>query len=422
MSYKRNKIIVVGILFAFIFVLSNDVFAAQKHEADFDDLSEYYSTQMACKNIDEDCVNRPEYKFYLKMYDIYYLYKNKYKVNLDLPLIMATLFYNSDQMSDVVEMNLNEYDHEDLVKTDWNPKNTTTLDWEYKYETLPNYLVYNDSSFDMQILAKNMVTKTTEQSCVDKDGLKTKTEKVKDTEEDLKCGEGEKLEKGSSTYKLDYDKYDDFLLKYIEYKYYLRRMVDESCIPGKTNSKALSSGNDENFNSSSNCSSSNSGAFMQGDIIYYNQGDYSAYSYGGFGTIQSHGCGPSSLSIVISSMTGEEHDPVEITNHVCGIGGCTDAGTTLAAIGQTIEDYGFHYTQTTNINEVYDALSNGDALVIASMGPGHFTTGGHYITLTGASAGNMVTIYDPGNRSNNHEWDMNLVGAESNYGFWIVTR
>lgn len=617
MPQKKNKYISLSLIICFLILfLSNNVLAEQKHEADFSDLSDYYSTKLACKSVDEDCASRPEYKFYLKMYDIYYLYKNKYNVTLDLPLLMATLFYNSDQMSVVMEMNLSNYNRDTLVNSDWNPTMTTTLDWDYNYESLPNYLVYNDSSYDMQILAKNMVTKTTEQSCVDKDGKTTKSEKVKDTEEDLSCEDGETLKKGSSTYALDYDKYDDFLLKYIEYKYYIRRMVDESClvkdngenitlsvnvseadgnifvgdsrneglcatITGKdaslckySSNGVVQDGNDyyiaegsqgyswfdstaisainsilddnpdstfniiinmgvngllgdvdkyvskyneliigdwknqnvvlvsvnpvdetkesqygyttknsdiETFNdkikdkvtgtnvlycdvygsikddfstfdglhytsdtyqdiydstmncidsgvaekienATNSCSFSKIGGFEDGNIIYYNQGDYSAYSYGGYGTIKSHGCGPSSLAIVISSMTGEEHDPVEITNHVCGIGGCSPEGTYISAIGQTIEDYGFHYEQTTDSQKVYDALASGDALVIVSMGPGHFTTGGHYITLTAANGSNMVTVADPGNRSNNHEWDLSLIASESNYGFWIVTR
>ena len=119
-------------------------------------------------------------------------------------------------------MNLSDYDRKTIVESDWNPSGTTELDWDYDYESKDNYLVSNDSSMDMQVLAKNMVLKTTTQKCV-KDGKTIKSEEVKDTEEDLKCGDGETLEKGNSTYKLDLDKYDDFLLEYIEKKYYLGR-------------------------------------------------------------------------------------------------------------------------------------------------------------------------------------------------------
>ena len=202
---------------------------ARTHEANFDDLSDYYSTQKVCRNNTSDCRSGAEYKFYLKMYDLYYLYRNKYKVKLDLPLIMSTLFYNNDQMSTVLKMNLSDYDRKTIVESDWNPTTTTELDWDYDYESKYNYLVSNDSSMDMQVLAKNMVSKTTTQKCV-KDGNIVKSEKIKDTEDDLVCGEGETLEKGESTYELDLDKYDEFLLEYIEKKYYLNRSVDNPVV------------------------------------------------------------------------------------------------------------------------------------------------------------------------------------------------
>lgn len=203
----------------------NVTFIARKHEVDLGDLSDYYGTHSSCDSKNENCKSGPEYRFYLKMYDLYYLYLTKYRVRLDLPLLMSTLAYNSDQLSDVFKMNLNDYERETIVESDWNPKETTTLDWDYDYESQENYLVSNDSSFDMQILAKNMVTKTTMQKCV-KDGKTIKSESIKDSEDDLKCADDETLEMGNSTYKLDLEKYDDFLLEYIEKKYYLGRTTD----------------------------------------------------------------------------------------------------------------------------------------------------------------------------------------------------
>ena len=234
---------------------------ARIHEANFDDLSDYYSVDKVCKDNLEECKSNPEYKFYLKMYDLYYLYKNKYKVKLDLPLIMSTLFYNSDQMNVVFKMNLSDYDRKTIVESDWNPSGTTELDWDYDYESKDNYLVSNDSSMDMQVLAKNMVLKTTTQKCV-KDGKTIKSQDVKDSEEDLKCGDGETLEKGNSTYKLDMDKYDNFLLEYIEKKYYLGRKtanpvqsngpdyVNHSKKPSSVNVNSSSDNNNSNNNNS----------------------------------------------------------------------------------------------------------------------------------------------------------------------------
>lgn len=134
-----------------------------------DDLSDYYGTTKACTKdgSENDCRNGNEYKFYLKMYDMYYLYKNKYNVTLDLPLIMAALYYGNEQMPEMFASNLNEYDRSSLKNND----TVTNLDWEYdfKNDECYTYLNSNDNSFDMQILAKNMVTKKITYKCSDSD-------------------------------------------------------------------------------------------------------------------------------------------------------------------------------------------------------------------------------------------------------------
>ena len=253
---RKFLILLTVCVIIFTFVFNINVFA--RHEANIDEMSEYFSPNNVCRNNSSECKNEPEYKFYQKMYDLYYLYLTKYDVKLDLPLIMSTLTFNSDDTYTVFKMNLNDYERKTIVEADWNPTEITSLDWDYDYESKDNYLVSNDSSMDMQVLAKNMVSKTTEEKCV-KDGSIIKSEKVKDTDEDLACGDGETLEKGNSTYKLDLDKYDDFLLEYIEKKYYLKRMTDNPVVsngPSYNSSKTPSIINKKKNTSSSSTSSS----------------------------------------------------------------------------------------------------------------------------------------------------------------------
>lgn len=130
-----------------------------------EDLSDYYGSSKACTKdgSENDCRNGNEYKFYLKMYDMYYLYKNKYNVTLDLPLIMAALYYGNEQMPLMFASNLNQYDRSSLKDNN----TVTNLDWEYdfKNDDCYTYLNANDNSYDMQILAKNMVTKKVTYKC-----------------------------------------------------------------------------------------------------------------------------------------------------------------------------------------------------------------------------------------------------------------
>ena len=384
-------------------------FVSKKYGYNPKDLSDYFGKKQACTNdgSENDCRNGDEYKFYLKMYDMYYLYKNKYNVNLDLPLIMATLYYNDVELPVVFSKNLNEYDR--IAVKDTNQ--ITNLDWEYDYKNIPGYqyLDSDNSCYDMQILAKNMVTKNITYTC--SDGTKKETKDIESSnysDNTLKCDSGT-YDKNTvnATYKLDLEKYDEFLLEYIKLKYY-------------------TSGSGAKYQDGDYVSGVSflNGGF--GKIHYYNQGDYSNYSYGSYGTIASHGCGPTSLSIVISSFLNEEHDPVEVTNYVCSIGGCSDDGTYHSAIADTAKHYGLKVNKTGDTQEVINALSSGNSLVIAIMCPGHFTTSGHFITLTGSTSEGKVTVADPGNRNNNKDWDFNIVAEEtceaSGAPYWIISK
>lgn len=195
------------------------------------DLSDYFGTMKACSNDGSanDCRNGNEYKFYLKLYDIYYLYQNKYNVKLDLPLIVSALYYGNEQLPTVYKNNLNSYNRADLK----NKSVVTNLDWEYDYKNSScyTYLNANDFSYDMQILAKGMVTKKISYLCTDgskKDTVDIETSNYsKDT---LVCENGE-YDKDSitATYELDLKKYDDFLLEYIKYKYHTPGSEIKSC-------------------------------------------------------------------------------------------------------------------------------------------------------------------------------------------------
>lgn len=162
----------------------------RKHEADLSEINDYFSDKLKCSG--KDCENQPEYLFFLKMNDIYMLYKKKYNVKLDLPLLMSTLSISDEQASEVYIKNSKGYSVEKHEKTiDYIDSNFSgdllDIDLEYDYKNIDNYIYLStsDFSYDMQILAQNMVTKNGE------------------------------------NYKKDLNNYDDFLEEYIEMKYYV---------------------------------------------------------------------------------------------------------------------------------------------------------------------------------------------------------
>lgn len=411
-----KKYLKYAIFIVLLLLINVNIFAEEKSDADYD-LSDYFGVKQACTKdgSENDCRNGNEYKFYLKMYDIYFLYKNKYNVKLDLPLIMATLYYNDEQLPTVFKTNLNDYDRNAVKDTN----QITNLDWEYDYKKESCYVYLNaeDNSYDMQILAKNMVTKKITYKCSDGSTKEAKDIETSNYSEDtLKCDSG-KYESSSinATYELDTDKYDEFLLEYIKLKYHTKGDSSKTC---------------KGVNTTGTGSYVDGVTFMTGSfgkIYYYNQGDYNdPGSYGGFGTIAAYGCGPTSLAMVVSSLLNEAHDPIELTNYVCSIGGCTYSGTAWDAITKTPSHYGLKVTRTGNKQEVINALGNGKSLVIALMCPGHFTSSGHFITLTGSNSNGKVTVADPASRDRSTEWDFNIVAEETCSGggqpYWIITK
>lgn len=187
-----------------------------------------------CKS-EEECLNRDEVKFYIKVNDIAYRYRKKYNVTLDPELLMATALSVDLDVKEMFVSFLNEYDENDVEKLNI----LMNLDWDYDYKRIPGYtyLKPSDYQYDLQILAKNMVSKNTTQTCTktvkNADGTTsvviTKTQTDKDVEEQyfqpgekyyLQCAAGESYDI-SSHHKLDLEKYDEFLLEYIEHKMYL---------------------------------------------------------------------------------------------------------------------------------------------------------------------------------------------------------
>ena len=145
-------------------------------------------------------------------------------------------------------------------------------------------------------------------------------------------------------------------------------------------------------------------------------------------TIATSGCGPTSMAIIISTFKQENHDPVELTEkavkegaYVCG------NGSSIAPMVSILKSYGFNAKSTTDKEEVRKALKDGKSLVIANMGPGTFTNGGHYIVLVSMNDSEEVFVADPSSRGRdkgyNKYWSFDgIVAPQVSYGYIIVTE
>jgi hypothetical protein len=166
------------------------------------------------------------------------------------------------------------------------------------------------------------------------------------------------------------------------------------------------------------------------DVVYYNQLD-SKYANKPYGTdkIGTHGCGPTALAIVVSSLTERTVDPIEMAAWSVANGGwCPDSGSYHSLIPSAAQAFGLNVQGDVQSGpqKIIDALSSGK-LVIALMAKGHFTSGGHFIVLRGVTADGKILVADPASKSRSEqEWDFSIIlnearqGAAAGGAFWII--
>jgi hypothetical protein len=166
-------------------------------------------------------------------------------------------------------------------------------------------------------------------------------------------------------------------------------------------------------------------------VVYFNQLD-EKYANMPYGTdkIGTHGCGPTSLAIVISSLTDRIVDPVEMAEWSVANGGwCEGSGSYHSLIPTAVKTFGLNIESDVQSDprKIIDALANGK-LVITIMSKGHFTNGGHFIVLRGVTADGKILVADPASKSRSEkEWDFSIILSEARKGvaaggaFWIIS-
>ena len=183
------------------------------NEADLDNLEDFYPNVRDLSNkYDENLV----YDFFFKMYKLYTFYREKYNVNIDLPLLMSTLSIQSTDMGIVFSSNLSSKDRKKTERTNFD-------DFDYYYDWSGYKLSPDNSTHDMEILVQHMISKQVKETCKDSNGKEIKMNILKDDQigtQVLVCDEGQSYEAGQEYYAVDNDKYKEFLKEFIEKKYY----------------------------------------------------------------------------------------------------------------------------------------------------------------------------------------------------------
>lgn len=165
------------------------------------------------------------------------------------------------------------------------------------------------------------------------------------------------------------------------------------------------------------------------EVVYFNQYD-ERYANEPYGTdhIGGYGCGPTSMSIVVSSLTGDIVDPIEMAEWSYENGyWCSKSGSYHALIPAAAKAWGLPVEGCTasEPQRIVDALGEGK-LVVALMTKGHFTSSGHFIVLRGVED-EQILVADPASTSRSQKaWDLSIILNEASKSaaaggpFWII--
>lgn len=134
------------------------------------------------------------------------------------------------------------------------------------------------------------------------------------------------------------------------------------------------------------------------DVVYYCQSapEWADQPYG-TDTIGPYGCGPTVMAMAVASLTDPSADPVSMSawavanGYWARRGGSRHSIVQGAAAGFGIDAEPFSSREAA---DVLAALDQGK-LLVALVGPGHFTDGGHFILLRGVTASGEVLVADP---------------------------
>ena len=165
------------------------------------------------------------------------------------------------------------------------------------------------------------------------------------------------------------------------------------------------------------------------EVVYFNQRD-ERYANEPYGTdpIGDYGCGPTAMSIVVSSLTSSIVDPVEMAEWAYQNGyWCSKSGSYHSLIPGAAKAWGLMVEgcSASEPQRIVDALTEGK-LVVAIMTKGHFTSSGHFIVLRGVQD-DKILVADPASYNRSQKaWDLSIILNEASRSaaaggpFWII--
>ena len=167
-------------------------------------------------------------------------------------------------------------------------------------------------------------------------------------------------------------------------------------------------------------------------IVYFNQGS-ETWADQPYGTddIGRYGCGPTAMAMVVGSMPEADTDPLQMAQLAVSLGHWAKRGGSYLSVVEGLASAS-GLTAVSLRERTPDALMDaltGSNLLVALMGPGHFTKGGHFIVLRGVTLSGKILVADPNSQERSlMEWEPELILEELSRStsdgapLWVISQ
>lgn len=167
------------------------------------------------------------------------------------------------------------------------------------------------------------------------------------------------------------------------------------------------------------------------DVIYFCQSDEEwAEQLYGTDPIGPYGCGPTAMAMAVASMTDTETDPAVMAAWAAEHGyWARRSGSYHSIVRGTAQAFGLEAEALTDRTPegIRQALRD-NCLVVALVGPGHFTDGGHFILVRGTTLTGDVLVADPNSLERSLQaWDPQIIldelssARDNGAPLWVIS-
>lgn len=167
------------------------------------------------------------------------------------------------------------------------------------------------------------------------------------------------------------------------------------------------------------------------ELVYFNQtAERWAQEPYGSDQIGGYGCGPTVMAMVASTLTDTPMDPAQMAQYCVDNGfWAKKHGSYRSIVKGVAENLGLECSSLSldDREEITRCLATGQ-LVVALMGPGHFTNSGHFILLRGVTFDNSILVADPASPERSLTvWDLDLIldelssSRDSGGPLWVIS-